>query len=119
VKNFDRLAISFVDGQGNPIAYEVSSAVEERQSLSTTWKLCFDASYLNNDRNSFTLKIAQGTAGDTAKTSDGHSLFRKFFIHIDANRNAETDQIHPVFELADTQIYPNENSLLSTLNTIL
>ena len=59
VKNFERLDISFVDGEGNPVQFEVSSAVPERRSLSTTWQLTFDSASVASDRNSFTLQISK------------------------------------------------------------
>ena len=109
VKNFANLEISFVDREGNPVAFEVASAVRERPTLSNTWQLSFDSAQVASDRNSFTLKISQRQSDTTAEeasqpvacTAEGHSLFRKFLVHIDVNRNAETDQMHPVYELAE------------------
>lgn len=86
--------------------------------MSNTWKLSFDVSYVNNDRNSFTLRIDQGTE-TSAQTAGGHSLFRKFLIHIDVDRNVETDQLHPTFELTEPQVNPQANQLLTKLNTML
>ena len=37
VKDFAKLDISFVDREGNPIEYEVCSAVSQRRDLSNSW----------------------------------------------------------------------------------
>jgi len=57
VKHFERLNISLVDAEGNQVEHEVSSAVPERRSLSTSFKITFDSAHVAKDRNSFTLKI--------------------------------------------------------------
>ena len=109
-----------VDREGNPVEYETESAVAGRRSLSNTWKITFNDSHVQSDRNQFTLQIqSSAPGGDTAETSDGHRLFRTFLIHIDVNRNLETDMFHPTFELAERAVYPQANALLTTLNTIL
>ena len=55
----------------------------------------------------------------SAETSDGHRLFRRFLIHMDVHRNLETDMLHATYELAERQIYPQSNPLLTTLNGFL
>ena len=57
IKNFSALNISLVDREGNPVEYEAESAVEERRSLSNTWKITFNVSHIQDDRNQFTLQI--------------------------------------------------------------
>ena len=112
------LNISLVDSQGNAVAFETCSAVQERRSLSNSWQINFDASQLENERNSFTLQIKNG-AEETCETADGHKLFRQFLMHLVVNRNLETDMLHPTYELAERQVYPQANELLTTLNSIL
>ena len=53
------------------------------------------------------------------ETADGHKLFRQFLIHIDLHRNLETDMLHATYELAERQVYPQANKLLTTLNEFL
>lgn len=53
------------------------------------------------------------------ETADGHRLFRQFLIHMDVHRNLETDMLHPKYELAERQVYPQANQLLTTLNQFL
>jgi len=118
VKRFESLEISLVNGQGNPVAYEVASAVAQRSSLSNTWSISFDASEVGQDRNQFTLSLAQARE-HSAETAEGHSLFRKCLLHLDVNRNAETDQLHATFEHLERQLYVQANPLLTTLNTVL
>ena len=55
VKNFHFLDISLVDRQGNPIVFEINSAVPSRRSLSNSWSISLGASNVSGDRNSFTL----------------------------------------------------------------
>ena len=96
MKNFHLLDIHFVDRQGNPIEFEINSAVPSRKSLSNSWSINCSASILSGDRNSFTLQIKSKT-NDTqsdsgsVETADGHKLFRQFLIHMDVHRNLETD----------------------------
>ena len=40
-------------------------------------------------------------------------------MHLVVNRNLETDMLHPTYELAERQVYPQANELLTTLNSIL
>lgn len=118
VKNFDKLDISLVDREGNPIEFQTQSAVAQRRDLSNSWQINIDASNVSNDKQHFTLQISK-SSGDSAETADGHGLFRKFLIHIDLNRNLETDMLHSTYELAERQVYPQANELLTTLNTVL
>lgn len=105
VKNFNLLGISLVDKQGEPINLEVVSAVSARKTLSNSWLIKIDKTYVeSNDTNSFTLSIGEGETGQ-AETSDGHKLLRKFLIHVDVNRNAETDRFHASYELPERQVY--------------
>ena len=123
IKNFSSLDISLVDRQGNPVPFEVSSAVEQRSTLSNSWQINFDSSHVDNDKNSFTLSIATPNSATQespkAETAGEHSLFRKFLVHIDCDRNPETDALHPTFELAELGVYPQANPLLTTLNRLV
>jgi len=74
--------------------------------LSNSWQISFDGSHLAGDRNSFTLSLAKSDSlSDSAETASGHSLFRKLLLHVDVNRNAETDQLHASYEHAEAQVY--------------
>ena len=123
VKNFHLLDISLVNREGNPVVFESYSKVPCRKSLSNSWLIFFDENtYASEDRNSFTLSISQKNSPDTtdfAETADGHKLFRRFLIHIDVHCNLETDMLHATYELAERQVYPQANELLTTLNGFL
>ena len=101
VKNFGLLRVSLVDRQGNPVPVETRSAVASRRDLSSSWQVVFDAGFVSSDKNSFTLSIGCAAEGLSAETSEGHSLFRDFLVHVDVDRNVETDKLHPRFELAE------------------
>jgi len=64
VKNFAHLDISFVNGEGSPVEFEVKSAVPSRRSLSNSWSIWFSSSLVNTkDANSFTLALNKAKDG--------------------------------------------------------
>ena len=109
VKNFQNLDINITDEQGQSVSFTINP--KGSQDVSSTWTIHIEQPLVKLMVLYIKMKSAKCPSElVSCETVEGHKLFRNFFCYIKDSSK---------FELADTEVWDQDQSVLRTVHTIL